>query len=118
MSPRRAHTGRIGLTFVRRVSVDLSGKHQYGSPLSEVIMAKGTTCAACGAQTWHADKKGGRVCSSCGARGWLGGEKPSGGGGRGLDCQVCEAGTLMQVDEGTPMLRFCTNCGAVVLYKT
>lgn len=79
-------------------------------------MPKGSTCAACGNQTWHMEKKGGRVCSNCGARGWLGNEKPTGGGGRGLKCGSCGSGTLMLVDDRKPEFRFCTQCGAVALY--
>lgn len=78
-------------------------------------MAKGSTCPNCGAQMWHKGRQGGRLCKSCGARGWLGGERPTGGGGKGKACENCQAKKLVMVDDGKPEIRFCTSCSLVLV---
>ena len=78
-------------------------------------MPKGATCPNCGEQKWRTGERGGRHCTGCGARGWLGGDPPSGGGGKGRACGYCSAHKLVLVDDSEPEVRFCTGCAAVIV---
>lgn len=67
---------------------------------------------------WDAETgtlKGGRICSHCNARGWMGGEMPTGGGGGGRACGRCGEKKLVRIDDGSPEVRFCTGCHAVLV---